>query len=103
MPLPHRSDAGERGGGGGTPWGHGLWPWLTQRSRRSRSRTGKRQGPGARGVRRDGQTGCEERCRGGGRGGSAKVEEGEGGMRRTRGEEEGSGEAQVRREGQGHG
>ena len=45
-----------------------------------RSRTGKRQGAGARGVRRDGQTGCEERCRGGGRGGWAKVQEGEGGM-----------------------
>ena len=45
-----------------------------------RSRTEKRQGPGARGVRREGQTGCEERCRGDGHGGSAKVEEGEGGM-----------------------
>ena len=45
-----------------------------------RSKTGKRQGPGARGLRRDGQTGCEERCRGGGRGGSAKEEGGEGGL-----------------------
>ena len=34
------------------------------------------RGPGARGVRRDGQTGCEERCRGRGRGGSAKLGEG---------------------------
>ena len=41
--------------------------------------------------------------RGGGRGGSAEVEEGGEGMWRTRGEEEGSGEVQVRREGQGHG
>ena len=41
--------------------------------------------------------------RGGGREVSAEVEEGEEGIRRTRGEEEGSGEVQVRREGQGHG
>ena len=39
----------------------------------------------------------------GGRGGSAEVEEGEEGMWQTRGEEEGSGEVQVRRVGQGHG
>ena len=44
------------------------------------TRIEKRQGPGARAVRRDGQTGCKERCRGGGRGGLVKVEEGEGGM-----------------------
>ena len=41
-------------------------------------RSARGQGPGACG--RDGQKGCEERCRGGGRGGSAKVEEGEGRM-----------------------
>ena len=41
--------------------------------------------------------------RGGGHGGSAEVEEGEEGMWRTRGEEEGSREVQVRRGGQGHG
>ena len=41
--------------------------------------------------------------RGGGRGGLVVVEEGEEGMRQTRGEEEGSGEVQVRRGGQGHG
>ena len=40
--------------------------------------------------------------RGGGHGGSAEVEEGEEGMWRTRGEEEGSREVQVRRGGQGH-
>ena len=40
---------------------------------------------------------------GGGRGGSAEVEEGEKGMWQTRGEEEGSGEVQVRGGGQGHG
>ena len=41
--------------------------------------------------------------RGGGRGGSAEVEEGEEGIRQTGREEEGSGEVQVRRGGQGHG
>ena len=41
--------------------------------------------------------------RGGGRGASAEVEEGEEGIWQTRGEEEGSGEVQVRRGGQRHG
>ena len=40
---------------------------------------------------------------GGGRKGSAEVEEGEEGMWQSRGEEEGSREVQVRRGGQGHG
>ena len=47
--------------------------------------------------------GRADRMRGGGRGGLAEVEEGEEGMRQTRGEEEGSGMVQVRRGGQGHG
>ena len=39
-------------------------------------RSARGEGPGACG--RDGQTGCEESCRGGGHGESAKVEEGKG-------------------------
>ena len=57
------------------------------------------QGAGGRG-RAEGRAGG---MRGGGRGGSAEVEEGEEGMWQTQGEEEGSGEVQVRRGGQGHG
>ena len=54
-------------------------------------RAGQEQERGALGA---GGQGCAERradgMRGGGRGGSAEVEEGEEGMWRTRGEEEGS-------------
>ena len=53
-----------------------------------------------------GQGGWDGRAdgmRGGGRGGSAEVEEGEEGMWKTRGEKEGSGEVQVRKGGHGHG
>ena len=67
-------------------------------------RAGQEQGRGALGA--GGQGRAKKRAdemRGGGRGGSAEVEEGEEGMWQTRGDEEGSGEVQVRRGGRGHG
>ena len=67
-------------------------------------RAGQEQERGA--LVAGGQGGAEGRAdgmRGGGRGGSAEVEEGEEGMWRSQGEEEGSREVQVRRGGHGHG
>ena len=60
-----------------------------------------REAPGAGGEGR--AEGRADGMRGGGRGGLGVLEEGGEGMRRTRGEEEGSGEVQVCRGGQGHG
>ena len=67
-------------------------------------RAGQEQERGALGAGGQGRAeGWADGMRGGGRGGSAEVEEGEEGMWRTRGEEEGSREVQVRTGGQGHG
>ena len=67
-------------------------------------RAGQEQERGALRAGRQGRAeGWVDGMRGGGRGASAEVEEGEEGMWQTRGEEEGSGEVQVRRGEQGHG
>ena len=67
-------------------------------------RAGQEQERGALGAGGQGRAeGRADGTRGGGRGGSAEVEEGEGGMWQTRGEQEESGEVQVRTGGQGHG
>ena len=66
-------------------------------------RAGQEQERGALGAGGQGRVeGRADGMRGGGRGGLAEVEEGEEGMWRTRGEEEGSREVQVHRGGQGH-
>ena len=67
-------------------------------------RAGQEQERGALGAGGQGRAeGQADGMRGGGRGGSAEVEEGEEGMWRTQGEEEGSREVQVRRGRQGQG
>ena len=67
-------------------------------------KAGQEQEWGALGAGGHGRAeGRADEMRGGGRGGSAEVEEGEQGMWQTRGEEEGNREVQVRRGGQGHG